>query len=132
MPIPANPTQKGPTWSESEVAKLLSELENSEKVLLVCSAFPDGRPHPQYIGSTKPPEPRGCKNCWMAHYMYMWATSPPHLREAGLEAAERAIANTVQAYEQGSWDFVPNDHAVIEIETDAFDETTRVYKPGTN
>ena len=132
MNTPANPTKKGPTWTEQQVAALLAELEGSEKVQLVCSAFPNGIPHPQYVGSNTPPPPRGCKNCWQAYYWHMVATTPPHLREEMLAKAEQAVANTVQAYEEGSWDFVPLDHPVVELETDAFDDITRAYKPRAN
>jgi hypothetical protein len=106
-------------YTQEEQKLLLHEVLDKNRVHLVCSQYPNGKPHELYMGSATPPPPRGCANCWKAYWWYMIASTPPHLREARLAAAEKAVRDAVQWAEAGNFDFVPFDRPEITIEKDA-------------
>ena len=116
-------------WSDADIAKLGREVMDSQKIQLICSAFPSGKPHRPYLGSNQPPPPRGCVNCWKAYWWYVTATTPPHLREEMLSRAEKGVADAVQEWETGNWELELAAHPQISIEKDAMDDTTGVYTP---
>ena len=116
---------KAITWNEQQVEKILGEVMDKDKTLLSCQKH-------RYIASNTPPMPVGCKDCWLAYYWYMIATTPPHLREERLGQLERALTDAVAMAERGEFDFEPMAHPEIVTEKDAFDEKSRTYKPPQN
>lgn len=107
-------------FTEAEVTKLLGEVMDPNKVLLTCKRH-------MYVGCEKPPEPKGCKNCWEAYWWFMIASTPPHLRQERLEQAYRAVYDAVKMAERGEFDFEPLARPVITTEKDAYENG--VYKP---
>jgi hypothetical protein len=83
------------------------EVLDKEKIQLVCAKH-------NYLGSNKVPQPRGCKDCWMAYYWYMIATTPPELRRQRVEEAYQALKKGVDSWEKGKWDFEPFDRVILE------------------
>lgn len=118
--------QPGRMWEDADVAKLLSELMDADKIQLICSQFPDGRHHTPYVAKGAPPPPRGCVNCWKAYWWHVAATTPPHLRAERLEQAYRAVYDANKLFERGEWDLELADHAEVTIEKDAWPDQNPV------
>ena len=57
----------------------------------------------------------GCPDCWKIFYFHEMAMTPPDKRREKLEEIEEVLHKMVEMVEAGTWDFVPYEHAKIEI-----------------
>lgn len=57
----------------------------------------------------------GCSECWKIFYIHELAQCPPDKRREKLEEIEEVMHHVVEMVENGTWDFMPYDHAQIEI-----------------
>lgn len=93
------------------MTRIYSDVMDTQKIQLICGRH-------NYIASEKPPEPRGCKQCWEAWWWHKIATTPAHLRQQRLDEAISMARHANEAVERGEFDFEPLDRAVIEFEKD--------------
>lgn len=84
-----NPTQK------NDIGRVLAE-NDSERIQLVC-------PKHNYLGGKIPPSTSGCKDCWLAYYIWDLATTPPSKRQERLEELEVVIHHMVEYEEKGQF-----------------------------
>jgi hypothetical protein len=54
-------------------------------------------------GAVKPPEPRGCPDCWKAYFFTIHAQTAPHLRQEHLDELESVIRHAVEFSEKGQF-----------------------------
>lgn len=98
--------------SDQDKVDTLKELFDPSKVNLKCGQH-------LYFGPVKDkPEVTpmlGCVDCWKVWYIHEIATTPPSERAQKLEELESVLHDMTQMIERGEWDFVPFDHAQIEI-----------------
>lgn len=69
-----------------------------------------------------PPKSSGCKECWLAYYIYDIASTPPSLRKERLDELESVIRHTAEYAAKGKWDFVPDMNPTIDYHKDAADD----------
>lgn len=104
-------------YSEHDIQAVLEE-KDSERLQLSC-------PKHRYLGGKLPPETKGCKDCWMAYYVWDLATTPPSLRQERLDELESVVRHAVEYEQKGRFgkDFTlyePTDPRFeIKIEKDA-------------
>jgi len=99
-------------FSEKEKQDILAQALDPNKVYLYCAGH-------SYFGPSKSGKPirptNGCAKCWEVYYWHDLASAPPHMREQRLSELEEVLSNMVQMINAGTWDFVPYEHAQIEI-----------------
>lgn len=98
--------------SEQDKAGMLSEVFDSKKITLRCGKH-------NYFGPVKDrPEftpTLGCKECWQVFYVHELTECPPDKRREKLEEIEEVMHKVVEMVEKGTWDFVPYEHAQVQI-----------------
>ena len=83
--------------TDSDKAKLLSEVMDPSKVVLTC-------PIHNWVYGTKRPPNYKCKQCWMASFMGLLANTPPNRRLEVLEMLEYRVHKLVEADKKGEID----------------------------
>lgn len=101
--------------TDPDKRQLLAEAFDDKRVTFWCARH-------NYMGPIKgKPEIKpflGCANCWKIFFISEMATTPPSEREKKLSEIEEVLRNVVQLVEQGKWDFVPYQHAQVNIGED--------------
>lgn len=91
-------------YSESEKRKLLAEIQDPEKLTLVCGKH-------NYVPDLLKAPLLQCENCWQAYLYLLVGSMPPHVREEFLEALVEFSHKTVE----NPFGYVPFDKPEIEI-----------------
>lgn len=101
--------------TDKQKSEMLAEMTDPTRVQFFC-------PKHFYSGPVKgKPEFRpalSCTDCWKIWYFHEFATTPPDERRQKLEEVEEVLHKMVEMVEKGTWDFVPYDHAQVEIGTE--------------
>src|SRR5579859_288125 len=83
------------TYTDEQLDAIVREVD-SGKLYVTC-----GKHH--YHGGKLPPKTSGCAQCWQAYYLWDYATTPPHLRQARLEELESIIHHAIEYEEKGKF-----------------------------
>jgi hypothetical protein len=98
--------------TEQQKTDMLSEIFDSAKINIKCGKH-------LYFGPVKGrPEitpALGCRDCWKVFYICEMASTPPGDRRQKLDEIEEVLNKMVEMIVAGTWDFVPYEHAKIEI-----------------
>lgn len=103
----------------------------SEKVTLICGRH-------NYVASRRrgnhivaiPPQPNGCKQCWMNYYTTDLALTPPSKRQERLDELESVIHHAIEFERTGKFGkdfelYEPNDKRfTVAVQKDAADDET--------
>ena len=85
--------------SQQDKEKLLSEVMDPEKVVLVC-----GEHRYTYNPRSNRPPVWNCPQCWKVQFIGLLANTPPNKRDEVLEMLEYSVHKLVEAAEKGQID----------------------------
>lgn len=91
---------------------LLNDVLDPDKIQLVCQQH-------NYVAGGTARRHTGCVKCITVDYIYMFAKTPPELRQERLDQFEALIHTMCELEEQGKLNIDISRHPAIHIEKDA-------------
>jgi hypothetical protein len=98
--------------SEQDKVDTLKELFDTQRVNLYCGLH---NYHGPVKGAAEVMPTMGCPSCIKVFLIHELATTPPSERRQKLDEIEEVLNHCAELDDKGEFDFVPYEHAQIEI-----------------
>lgn len=99
-------------FHKDRTAELVSNLLSGDKVSLICSVH-------NYTPGSAPRTHRGCPQCIMCDYVFMFANTPKDRQREALDQFEALIHGLCELEDEGKLDVNIQRHPTMTIERDA-------------